>query len=120
MFARTRTARPYEFVHRARSFEVMPKASLLLPRGFHERKHSARSRGVAHHPRLPLAREGDHVVVVGEFQMQSYFPTNADAQSAPLRRLAVFYSSAVAINQSKRLRTECRLTVALFRRRGWH
>ena len=27
----------------------------------------------------------DHEVVVGEFQRQSYFPTNTDAHSAPLR-----------------------------------
>ena len=53
--------------------------------GFHECKHSARGRGVAHNPRLPLSREGDHEVVVGEFQRQSYFPTNAGARSAPLR-----------------------------------
>ena len=57
---------PYEFVRRARSFEVMPKASLLL-----------------------TARTA--------------------ARSAPLRGLAMFHSGAVAINQSKRLRThyEC-------------
>ena len=53
--------------------------------GFHECKHSARGRGVAHNPRLPLSREGDHEVVVGEFQRQSYFPTDTDAHSAPLR-----------------------------------
>ena len=38
---------PYEFVHRARSFEVMPKASLLL---------TARSRGVAQSKLSPLGK----------------------------------------------------------------
>ena len=48
-------------------------------------------------PRLPLSREGDHEVVVGEFQKQSYFPTNAGARSAPLRRLCAAQDPSVAL-----------------------
>ena len=60
---------PTKIVRRSRSFEVMPKASLLL-----------------------RARSG--------------------ARSAPLRGLAVFYSCAVAINQSKRLHKKGHLAEA--------
>ena len=50
---------------------------------------------------------------------KSLFPrTRTGARSATLRGLVVFYSSAVAINQSKQLCTKCHFTVALFRRRG--
>ena len=92
---RTRTARPYEFVRRARSFEVMPKASLLLTRGFHKCKHSARSRGVAQ-PSPPSVEGGGEPASRREnFKTKVSFPCNLSHQTSKIQINTAYFAPTV-------------------------
>ena len=94
---------PTKIVRRARSFEVMPKASLLLTARTGARSAPLRGLAVFYSYSVAInqskrlrakgnlseapSEEGAPPQAVREFpfQTQSYFPVNADAHSAPLR-----------------------------------